>query len=253
MRVQILGASAGPNPELQYASTYLLNGEIAIDAGSLGFWATASRQQRVSHVVLTHSHQDHIASLPFFLENVYDCERPTVELHASAETLATLQTHVFNGKVWPDFIRMSPDRPFVRLHEVHKEQPFEIGGLRFLPVEVPHPAPTLAYIVTDARSTIIFGADSGPTQRLWELAAQTPAPRLIFLEAAFPNSLSGLAAVAQHLTPETFGREAKKLPAADKLIAVHLKPRFRDTIIAELRTLGIPNLIIGESEAVYEV
>ncbi|MCC7154108.1 MAG: hypothetical protein IT161_06000, partial [Bryobacterales bacterium] len=80
-----------------------------------------------------------------------------------------------------------------------------------------------------------------------------PAPRLIFLEAAFPNSLSGLAAVAQHLTPETFGREAKKLPAADKLIAVHLKPRFRDTIIAELRTLGIPNLIIGESEAVYEV
>lgn len=133
------------------------------------------------------------------------------------------------------------------------EQAFEIGGLRFLPVEVPHTVKTLGYIVTDGRSTLIFGGDSGPTERLWELAALSPAPRLVLLEAAFPNSMTEIARVAQHLTPADFGRESAKLPPMENVVAVHLKPRFRDTIIAELGALSIPNLVIGECGATYEV
>lgn len=253
MRVKILGGSAGLNSGSQYISSYLINDRIAVDGGSLGFYGTAACQQSVSHVILTHSHQDHIGSLPFFLENVWQTGHPTVHLHASRHTLATLQNHLFNGEVWPDFFRMCPDRPFVRLHELHPEQPFEIDGIRFLPVEVPHTVPTLAYIATDGASTLIFGADSGPTERLWELAAQAPAPRLVLLEAAFPNSMQALARQAQHLTPGDFAREAQKLPPVEKLIAVHIKPRFRDTIIGELRALNLPNLIVGECEATYEV
>jgi ribonuclease BN (tRNA processing enzyme) len=253
MQVQILSAAAGPDPELQYLSSYLINGSVAVDAGSLGIWASPAGQQPVSHVVLTHCHEDHIASLPFFLENVYCSGHGLVTVCAHRQTLDALQSHLFNGEIWPDFFRLMPERPFVRLQEVIPEQPFAIGNLRFLPVEVPHTVKALGYIVTDGASTAIFGGDSGPTERLWELAASSPAPRIVLLESAFPNSMVELARVAQHLTPADFAREVAKLPPVEKIVAIHLKPRFRDVIIRELQALSLPNLVIGECGRTYEV
>lgn len=37
-------------------------------------------------------------------------------------------------------------------------------------MEVNHTVPTFAYIVGDGSVTVIFAADSGPTERLWTLA-----------------------------------------------------------------------------------
>ncbi len=44
--------------------------------------------------------------------------------------------------------------------------------------------------------------DPGPTKRLWEVAHQTRDLRAVFLEACFPNSLTRLAKVSLHMTPE---------------------------------------------------
>ena len=253
MRVQILGAATGPGPGYQYVSSYLINGTLAVDAGSLGFWATADEQKEVTDLLLTHSHQDHVASLPFFLENVYGLTSEPVRLHARRDTLAALQSHVFNGVLWPDFFHLLPEHPFVRLHEVVPEERFDVNGLQVVPVDVHHVVPTLGYVVSDGKSTVVLGADSGPTERLWQVAAEFPAPRLIFLEAAFPDSMSALAGLAQHLTPKTFATEVQKLPPFDKLVAIHLKPRFRDQIAKELLALGLPRLTIGDCETTYEI
>ena len=254
MKVQLLDSSFQSSHTWHYASCYLINGTVAIDAGPLGLWGSPQQQSAVRHIFLSHTHIDHIATLPIFLENAWDPATEAVILHGSSATLQALRSHILNDIVWPDFVRIGmPERPFLRLQEVRSEEVVELEGLRVLPVEVIHIVPTLGFIVTDGRSTVIFGADSGPSQRIWELARQTPEPRSVFLEAAFPNSMSGLAERTGHMTPQMFGAEVLKMPPMQNVIAVHMKARFRETILQELNTLGISGLAIVEGGKTYEL
>jgi hypothetical protein len=128
----------------------------------------------------------------------------------------------------------------------------EVEGLRITPVPVNHVVPTFAFVVSDNQSAVIFGADSGPTKRLWEVAHQTANLRAVFLEACFPNSLTRLAEVSLHMTPEMFSREVARMPANVKVIAIHIKVRYREEVVRELHDLQLPNLEIGECEKEYE-
>jgi ribonuclease BN (tRNA processing enzyme) len=74
----------------------------------------------------------------------------------------------------------------------------------------------------------------------------------VFLEACFPNSLTRLAEASLHLTPEMFAGEVAKMPAGIRVIAVHIKVRYRDEVIRELRALNLPSLEIGKHETDYE-
>ena len=58
------------------------------------------------------------------------------------------------------------------------------------------------------------------------------------MESSFPNAMARLAAASGHMTPELVGRELDKIPHARRVIMVHIKPRYRDTVVAELGTLG---------------
>jgi glyoxylase-like metal-dependent hydrolase (beta-lactamase superfamily II) len=84
MRVELLSSSI-PSSDLQFLVSFLVNDEVAIDAGSLGLLADLRRQQRVKHVFITHEHLDHIATLPVFLE---------VSFPQSLADLATLTGHL---------------------------------------------------------------------------------------------------------------------------------------------------------------
>jgi ribonuclease BN (tRNA processing enzyme) len=124
-----------------------------------------------------------------------------------------VQKHIFNNQVWPDFIAISKTMPpFLRVCPLEREVPARVDGLKITPVQVNHLIPTLGFVVSDHESAVIFGGDSGPTERLWEIARQTQGLRAVFLEACFPNSMTRLAELSLHLTPQMFGREAAKIP-----------------------------------------
>ena len=125
--------------------------------------------------------------------------------------------------------------------------------MRVVPVAMNHVVPTAGYLVTDGCSTVAFGADSGPTDRMWVLLAEMPAPRSVFLECTFPDALTGLAGVSAHLTPDSFRVEVSKMPPMKNILAVHLKHRFRDKVADELTALDLPNLRITGGEATYEL
>jgi hypothetical protein len=81
---------------------------------------------------------------------------------------------ILNGEVWADFVIMSERMlPFLRLQVLQPEVPITIEGLTITPVAVNHSVPTAGYIVRDDDTSVIFGADSGPTRRLWELTGET--------------------------------------------------------------------------------
>jgi ribonuclease BN (tRNA processing enzyme) len=253
MKVRILGSSVNDAARRQFVSSYLVNGTVAVDAGCLGFHGTPQEQEAVRHVFITHCHADHIGSLPIFIENAWTPSDSCPEVYGLRETLDAVQKHVFNDVIWPDFVALSTRMPpFLRLCTVQPEVPVEADGLRITPVPVNHVVPTLAYVVSDGRTAVIFAGDSGPTTRLWEVARQTAGLRAVFLEASFPNSLQGLADVSLHLTAKTFSQEFAKIPSGVKVVATHIKVRYRDEVISELNALALPNLEIGECEKEYE-
>jgi ribonuclease BN (tRNA processing enzyme) len=254
MRVWLLGSSIENSGRYQYASSCLINRTVAVDAGYLGYYGTPQQQETIRDVFLTHSHADHICTLPVFIENAWTGSGRCPTVYGSPETLEAVQRHIFNDVIWPDFVALSKIvPPFLHLSPLQPEVPVLVNGLRITPVPVNHVVPTVGYIVDDGESAIIVAGDSGPTSRLWEMAHQTPHLRAIFLEACFPNSMTRLAEQSLHLTPEMFYREVAKMPPGVKVVAVHIKVRYREQVIRELSDLGLPNLEIGECEKEYDV
>ena len=252
MRIKVLGSSVHDSTRRQYVTSYLINGTVAIDAGCLGFSGTPQEQEAIRHVFLTHSHCDHTASLPIFVENAWTPAETCPRIYGSAETLNDVQKHVFNNHMWPDFIALSRNMPpFLDVCPVKAEEPVKSDGFEITPVLVNHVIPTFGYVVNDGSTAVIFGGDSGPTNRIWEIAHKTAGLRAVFLEACFPNSMKQLAEVSLHMTPEMVRREIAKMPTGVTIVAVHIKVRYRDEVIRELNALGIPNLVIGECEKEY--
>jgi ribonuclease BN (tRNA processing enzyme) len=236
----------------QFLTSYIINNTLAIDAGSLGFNGSAQEQAGIKHVLISHTHIDHIASLPIFVENAYEGKRECVTIHGSEEVLDCLQTNIFNDRVWPDFIRLSTiNAPFLKLAKLEPGKSIELEGLRITPVPVNHVVPTLGFIIEDKDTAVAIVSDTGPTDAIWEYANRSASLKAVFLEATFPESLARLAEISTHLTPTLFAREVQKLKKPAAIIAVHIKARFRTDVVRELAALNLPRLEIGQFGKVY--
>jgi ribonuclease BN (tRNA processing enzyme) len=238
---------------LQFLSTYLINDTLAIDAGCIGLYRSPLEQARVRHILISHTHMDHIASLPVFLENVHALGHDCVTIHGSAAVLDCLRQDLFNDRVWPNFIAYSVQGiPFLKLALLQSGQPVELEGLTITPVAVNHVVPTLGFIVADASSAVVIPGDTGPTEEIWQLANDTPHLKAVFLEASFPDRMAALAARAKHLTPALFAQEVKKLRRQVLLVAIHVKALFHDQIVQEMDALGLANLTLARFGETYE-
>ena len=252
MRIELLPSSV-PVADGQFLTSYLVNDEVAIDAGSLGLLGDLHRQQRVRHVFLTHEHLDHVATLPIFLENVYEPGPESAEVLASREVLECLRSDVFNGRIWPDFFALSsPEDAFVVATEIEPFQPVARAGLTVTPVPVSHGVATLGLVVDDGRVAVAFPSDTGPTEVLWRHLATVPNLRAVFLEVTFPNALAWLAKEAAHHCTATFAVELPKLARDVRWIIVHRKPRYAAEIAREIAVLGLPNVELVKAGQVYE-
>ena len=147
MRIELLPSSI-PVTDSQFLVTFLVNQEIAIDGGSIGLLADLHRQERIKHVFITHEHLDHIATLPLFLENIYQPGPDCVEVLATADVLKFLHNDIFNGRVWPDFFQLSqPEDGFMNTAVLEPMQPVQRAGLTITPVVVAHGVETLGLVV----------------------------------------------------------------------------------------------------------
>jgi ribonuclease BN (tRNA processing enzyme) len=244
--------SPGDASRGSFLSTYVIDDVVAIDAGGLGLLGDLSAQFRISDIFLTHSHIDHIASLPIFLDTVFQSSERCVTLHASAATLESLRKDVFNGRIWPDFISMSENgMPFLKVEVLEPGHPLEVASLCLTPIAVDHLVPTLGFLVAGAGVTVAIPSDTGPTESFWHFAGAAADLKAVFLEASFPNAMTDLAVLSKHLTPAMFAGEVRKIPRTVPFIAVHIKPRFYDTVVAELNALGLPNVQVGNPGGTY--
>ncbi len=258
MRVRQLGSSLGGSDARQFLTTFLINDAVAIDAGCLGLLAPVELQQGVQHVFLSHSHLDHVATLPLFLDNVYAPGSKGPQIYAGPDVWACLRQDMLNERLWPDLERIADqDGRYYSAVELVSETPISVAGLTITPVAVDHVVPTLGFLIEDDRSGIIIASDTGPTDRIWELANRPSFRkklRAVFLECSFPDAYEWLAEGSKHLCPKRFAGEIAKLTGdGDFLtVAVHLKAALYEPICAELAELPFAAFEIGGGDRTWE-
>ena len=258
MKIQQLGSSLDSGCATQYLTTFLINDYVAIDAGCLGLLTPVSKQQSIEHVFLSHSHLDHVASLPLFLDNIYEQESQPPAVYAHEDVWRTLKTDLFNDRLWPDLLRIgAKGNRFLEEHLLVSELPIALSGLRITPVAVNHVIPTLGFLVEDDQSAVIIASDTGPTERLWELAGLQPFRQklqAVFLECSFSADQAWLANESKHLHSSIFAAEIGKLSANPRFItvAVHLKGSLREQIERELTALDLADLQMGGADRTWE-
>jgi ribonuclease BN (tRNA processing enzyme) len=252
MRIEILGGYGGESPECRM-TCLLINGRIALDAGSLTQTLSIERQVSVHSILLSHSHIDHTNCLPFFIENVYGKADRAIDLYASAATIYAIRKNLFNNDTWPDFTRL-PNHllPSVRFQEIEKERPLVLEGVSFTPIAVDHLVPTFGFLIEQDGAAVLWSSDTGPTTRLWEVANATPNLKALCIETSFDNSLQDVADVSLHLTPRTLQGELRKLHRRVPVLLHHLKPPCIARIYAEVEQLGNPDVGFLEQGKEYQ-
>ena len=251
MKLKVIGSSVDGNPS-QFAASYVINDHIAIDAGSIGFMSVDA-QKRIKHILISHSHLDHIGSLPIFIDNVYEHGPECVMVYGRPSVIECLRDHFFNEQVWPDLMRLSREEsPFLKFIPLESKTSVDVEGITVTPVDVDHVVPTFGFILDDGKSAVAVVSDTGPTEQVWELANRNERLKCVLLESAFPNSMGWLAERAKHLTPELMCKEYRKLDQEIPLLVVHIKPAYYEEVTKELESLNLSFLEISAPNQEYE-
>ena len=136
----------------------------------------------------------------------------------------------------------------MKIETKEPEKKFVVGGYEVTPIKVNHPDDAMGYIIESQGSAVLFTLDTGPTERIWEIAHQTKNLKAIFTEVSFPNSLQKIADLSYHHTTQSMKAEILKMPAGIPIILTHLKPNYREEILKELKSWGESRITVLEKD-----
>ena len=252
MLVRIIGGHGGVSPGFK-ATSYLIDGKLLIDAGSVASGIQIEEQSHIDYILISHAHLDHISDLAFMADNCFGIKGRPFEIYTNEPVRKAIKTHLLNDVIWPDFTQLpNKENPTLRFHDVEPKMSLVLGDYRILPVPVNHSAGALGFIVERKNATVIFTQDTGPTDEIWEYAKGVKNLKAIFSEVSFPNALSQVARDSQHHTPLSMRDEIKKMPKDVPIFLGHLKPNFQSQLFREIEDLNDDRItILGSSDTSY--
>ena len=235
MEIKILGAYGGEGPGLK-TSCMVINGRLAVDAGALTSSLSLQDQAKINTILVSHTHLDHIHDISFLADNIFGKRKEPVRIVGLERSIASLQKHFLNNRIWPDFTKIpNAEQPVLAYQTIRPGQELKVDGLTVRAVPVNHTVPAVGYLISDAKSTLLYTGDTGPTERIWKEASKIANLKLVLIEVSFPNNMQKLAELTGHFTPKMAEAELLKLGGDGYMArAFHMKHAYLKDLKQEL-------------------
>lgn len=236
MKVRVLGCSGAIAKDCRTTS-FLLDHDVLVDAGTGVGDLTLDEMRGIDHVLLTHSHLDHVAALPLMVDAIAGQRTTPIQIHALQGTIDALRAHIFNNTIWPDFSRIpTPEAPFLSFHPLTTGQTLLMAGKHVEVLPAVHTVPAVGYAVTAGTGCWVFTGDTERNPALWARINQLNVSMLV-IETAFSNRERDLARRSLHLSPHSL---ASELDCIDKgrnypIYITHTKPAETELIMTEIQ------------------
>lgn len=241
MQIRVLGCS-GSIAAGSRTTSFLLDDDVLVDAGTGVGDLTLDEMVRINHILVTHSHLDHVLGIGLLADSVSRRRtgRRPIRVHALPATLEALRAHIFNGVIWPDFTRLpSAEHPLLEF------VPFSVGEslvlddrrAEVLPAE--HTVPAVGFALTGpapGKGAWVFTGDTGPNPALWRRLTGMTIAHLV-IETAFGDDEQQLARISSHLCPTTLAKELARLEGEVSVHITHIKPGEVDSVMAQIGAL----------------
>jgi ribonuclease BN (tRNA processing enzyme) len=247
MIVQVLGCSGSIAAGCK-TTAFLVDGDVLVDAGTGVGDLSLEALTRIDHILVSHSHLDHILSIGLLADSVMRArklgERGPIRVHALPETIDALRKHIFNGVIWPDFTRLpSAELPMLALVPFAVGEVLELAGKRFEVLPAAHTVPAVGFAVDGGeRGWWVFTGDTGPNPLLWQRLQDMKVDHLV-IETAFGDDERQLARISRHLCPAALGHELQQLAGSVDVHITHIKPGELASVMSEIGRLESPHRI----------
>ena len=183
------------------------------------------------HILLTHTHIDHILGLPFFL--LEHCLGKEVEIYGRSrrgENIEEQLNHLFSLPLWPAPLKTYPGIRYI-FHEVSQEG-FQVGPFRVRAMESNHPGGSLIYRVDVRGKSIVFATDfEHGEEASAALAAFSAGADLILYDGQYTEENYPKHRNFGHSTPEE-GLRILEQAGAGRLLIVHHDPGQTDRMLS---------------------
>ena len=250
--IPCVGCAGGKAPGCHLTS-FLINEELLLEGGSAASGLTIEEQARLTGVVVSHAHLDHIAELPYLADNIFGLREDSLQVIGAREVLEVIQGSIFNNAVWPDFARFATR---IRRYSIlgHRGDGNPLPGRNpDHPYAVEHKGTTFGFIIQDGNSALLYTSDTGPTEAIWRGASETENLCAIITEVSFPNRMEELARMTRHLTPAMLHAEMRKMPPGVPVYIFHIKAQYHDETTAEIEALGEPRIRVLKEGKTYHL
>ena len=244
MKVRVLGCSGAIGKDCRTTS-FLIDHDLLVDAGTGVGDLTLQEMRSIDHVLLTHSHLDHVVSLPLMVDAVASGRSKPLKVHALQATIDALKAHIFNNTIWPDFSKIpSPAAPFITFHPLELGQTLVLAHKHIEVLPAVHTVPAAGYAISSSKSSAgspngnpawVFTGDTEQNPALWARINQLKVAMLV-IETAFSNRESDLAKRSLHLSPQSLASELDCIAPGSSypIYITHTKPAETELIMAEI-------------------
>lgn len=234
MNFRVLGCSGGIGKGLS-TSSYLIDDDILLDAGTGVGDLTLDEMRKLKHIFITHSHMDHVLSIPLLVDTLFaDLQNQPLLVHARAETIAILKQHIFNWQLWPDFTELpNKQSPVLEFIEMMPGDHVVLAGRRIEMIDVNHTVPSSAYIIESANKVLVYSGDTTTNDTVWDRLNQLTKVDLMIVDTAFGDEELELATLAKHYCPSLLADDLKKLNFPITIGIAHLKPGAESEIFKQ--------------------
>lgn len=254
MRLRVLGCSGGIGGRHLRTTSFLVDHDILIDAGTGAADLSLAELAAIDHVFLTHAHLDHVLALPLMIDAVAGRRDKPVVVYALPAVLDSLRQHIFNWAIWPDFtVLPTPDQPWLRFQPINVGEKVQLGDRSITAVPVTHSVPAAGYCLDSGSGSLVFSGDTGPSDPFWQAVGSVKNLRYLLVECAFSDEERELAELSRHMCPQSLVNGLRYVPSGCQIYITHLKPGEIERTMLEIEAyLGGSSVEMLQNNQVFE-